>query len=764
VPLAKTVIDPLPSGSNGSAVEVTLDFTPPAIVLPPPVAARPAATSSTGELPAHMTPAHFRRAARIALQVAEALQYAHEQGILHRDIKPANLLVDTAGTVWVLDFGLAKLVEQKDLTQPGEIAGTVRFAPPERFRGLSDARSDIYSLGLTLYELATLKPAFDEADHGALLGKVIHEEPPPPRSVNPALPRDLETVLLKAIARDPAHRYQTAGELADDLRRFLDDKPVLARRVGALERTWRWCRRNPLVAALTAAAAGLLLLVAAVATAGYVYTQAALNREEAHRKDAVEAGERAEKNLAQALEQRERAETNLRLSLDAFDDIFQSVTKHRVSRPVEEGTEDGAEPPFHPVVSPEMSALLQKLLKIYDQFSEQNSDNPRLQHSAARAHRRIGDLRQWLGDWEKAEAAYKRAIDLHQKLTDAFPGEMIHRRETAGAWNELGSVYMRTGRLDRAEDAHRRALGILLPLPAGPPGPTPAYRFELVRAYNDLAYVKWKQGRVLAAGENLEKALKDLAVLLDKEEPTNDKYPSYLLTEAQVHRQLALIQGARNHPEDESKSVANAIRILEQLDRQFPDVPEYRYELSETLAMLETNLRNPMMRREAEKRYQRAVELAADLTRRYPGVPDYQASLARSQRKLGTVLRNTLGKLEDAEKAFRAAVIAQRSLVDRFPDVPDYQLFLAESELSLGELLRDRNRLGDAKTVLEDSLAVLEGLPESSQNNLYARRLLANQYQAMADTLFRLGEKEAAEEMRKKAAEIRMQLSKEGKG
>src|SRR5262249_57863858 len=162
-------------------------------------------------------------------------------------------------------------------------------------------------------------------------GKVMHQEPPPPRALNPALPRDLETVLLKAIARDPAHRYQTAAELADDLRRFLDDKPVQARRVGPLERLRRWCRRNPVIAGLTATAAALLVLVAAVASAGYVSTSAALRREAEQRR------------LAE--DHRRRADANLPLSLEAFEEIFQSVTKHRVPRPVEEGLEGGAEPP-----------------------------------------------------------------------------------------------------------------------------------------------------------------------------------------------------------------------------------------------------------------------------------------------------------------------------------------------------------------------------------------------------------------------------------
>src|SRR5579864_6816607 len=198
--------------------------------------------------------------ARIGIQVAEALDYANRQGILHRDIKPSNLLLDMKGNVWVTDFGLAKGGDAENLTHTGDIVGTIRYMAPERFQGQSDLRSDIYSLGLTLYELLTLSPAFDENDRHKLIQRVTQEEPPPIRRRNPAVPRDLETIIHKASAHEPQRRYLTGAALADDLQRFVDDKPIAARRISPSERFVRWCRRNPLLAASAGLAAALMLL------------------------------------------------------------------------------------------------------------------------------------------------------------------------------------------------------------------------------------------------------------------------------------------------------------------------------------------------------------------------------------------------------------------------------------------------------------------------------------------------------------------------
>jgi WD40 repeat protein/serine/threonine protein kinase len=200
--------------------------------------------------------------ARIGVQVAEALEYANRQGVLHRDIKPSNLLLDTLGNVWVADFGLAKTTEADDLTHSRDILGTLRYMGPERFGGKCDARSDVYSLGLTLYELVALRPAYQAADQHALIEKVLHEEPERLKKVAPTVPRDLDTIVLKAIAREPGARYASAQALAEDLGRFLRHEPIKARRTGVVERALKWAQRRPAIAALIG-------LVAVVSTIGF---------------------------------------------------------------------------------------------------------------------------------------------------------------------------------------------------------------------------------------------------------------------------------------------------------------------------------------------------------------------------------------------------------------------------------------------------------------------------------------------------------------
>ena len=195
--------------------------------------------------------AHWRFVARVGVQSADALQYAHDQGILHRDIKPANILIDEHQVAWITDFGLAKLIGRDDLTNSGDVIGTLRYLAPEALRGQTDHRSDIYSLGLTLYELLTLQPPFGDLSPSELLRCVTEEQPARPRTLDRTIPLDLETIILKATAREPGDRYATAGALADDLRSFLDDRPIRARRASAIEHFTRWCRRNRMVAALT---------------------------------------------------------------------------------------------------------------------------------------------------------------------------------------------------------------------------------------------------------------------------------------------------------------------------------------------------------------------------------------------------------------------------------------------------------------------------------------------------------------------------------
>ncbi len=288
-------------------------------VSPPPAPSALAAQSETQ---------YVRGVARLGVQVAEALDYAHRQGVLHRDVKPSNLLLDTAGTVWVTDFGLAKTDDNDELTGTGDIVGTLRYMAPERFQGQSDPRGDVYSLGVTLYELLTLQPAFAEADRARLIERILHDRPVPPRRRDRHIPRDLETVVLKALAREPGDRYAGGGDLAEDLRRFLADRPIQARRMSAAERCWRWCRRNPAVATLTAfvvvlaAALGLGLMVTALLRA---QRNAALaNLERAER--AEDQSRRDHRRVAGLLDQVARAEKDRTRQLrDSYLDQARAV-------------------------------------------------------------------------------------------------------------------------------------------------------------------------------------------------------------------------------------------------------------------------------------------------------------------------------------------------------------------------------------------------------------------------------------------------------
>jgi WD40 repeat protein/serine/threonine protein kinase/Flp pilus assembly protein TadD len=201
---------------------------------------------------------YWQGVATIGVQVAQALEYAHKQGIQHRDIKPSNLLLDAQGTVWVADFGLAKADDQQNLTHTGDILGTLRYMPPEAFEGRTDARSDVYSLGLTLYEMLAFRAAFDEKERNRLIKQVTESEPERLGKLNRHVPQDLQTIVHKAIDKDPARRYSSAGELAADLQRFVEDEPIQARRQGQLERLGRWSRRHKAVAALLATLATVL--------------------------------------------------------------------------------------------------------------------------------------------------------------------------------------------------------------------------------------------------------------------------------------------------------------------------------------------------------------------------------------------------------------------------------------------------------------------------------------------------------------------------
>ncbi len=254
-----------------------------------------------------------RSVAHVGRQAASALAHAHARGVIHRDVKPSNLLLDTDGVVWVADFGLAK-AEEDGLTQTGDVLVTIRYMSPERFSGQADPRSDVYALGLTLYELLVLRPAFDSPNRLALIDLVKNIDPQRPRSIDPRIPLDLETIVQKAVEKDPKARYLSADAMSEDLRRFLADEPIQARQVSTAERYWRWARRNPMVATLGGVVTALLVAVTVGSMLAAAYFKESARREtnlaareqlanqqsQRDRKDAIEA-------RRQAIQERDRS-------------------------------------------------------------------------------------------------------------------------------------------------------------------------------------------------------------------------------------------------------------------------------------------------------------------------------------------------------------------------------------------------------------------------------------------------------------------------
>jgi serine/threonine protein kinase len=249
----------------------------------------------------------FRKGARIGIQAARGLEHAHTVGVVHRDIKPSNLLLDAGGDVWIADFGLARSRNQ-NLTTTGDLVGTLRYMSPEQAlaqHDLVDHRTDIYSLGASLYELLTRTPAIDGEDSAAMMRQILHGQPKPLRGIDPAIPVPLETIVLKAMASEPAHRYPTAAELADDLQRFVDDVPIRAKRLSVAQRVGRWTRKHRTATWLAVASA---LVVSAI-----VSTTFAVSRERIRR--SLDSEITANRDLAVSLERERDVQSRLRIAL-----------------------------------------------------------------------------------------------------------------------------------------------------------------------------------------------------------------------------------------------------------------------------------------------------------------------------------------------------------------------------------------------------------------------------------------------------------------
>jgi serine/threonine protein kinase len=361
--------------------------------------AEPAGTTMAA-LTTERTGRSFHRAvAQLGLQAAEALEHAHEQGVVHRDIKPANLLVDGQGHLWVSDFGLAQFQGEGALTVTGDVLGTLRYMSPEQAlgkRGLVDHRTDVYALGATLFELLTQVPVFTGRDREELLRQIAFDEPCPPRRLSATIPVDLETILLKALCKRVEDRYATAQELADDLRRFLEHRPILAKRPTPLERTTKWFRRHPAIVL----AAVVLLVLAAV---GFGISTALISREQWKTKAALEA----------EAEQRARAERTFRQARQVVD-FFAELGADQLAK------------------RPEMQALRRRILEValqyYEDFIDQCRDDSSLQAELLASQLRVVTILDEIGSPEETLAALDRARQLHGRQGPGRLGNQEFRK------------------------------------------------------------------------------------------------------------------------------------------------------------------------------------------------------------------------------------------------------------------------------------------------------------------------------------------------
>ena len=370
---------------------------------------------------------YYRTVARLGLQAAEALEYAHQLGVVHRDIKPANLLLDARGNLWVTDFGLAQFYAESELTRTGDLLGTLRYMSPEQAGGRAvvlDQRTDVYSLAVTLYELLTLERALPGETRGELLHQIGSVDPRPPRSIDRNVPPELETILLKAAAKDAAERYASAGAMADDLRRFLHDEPILARPPSLWDKSVKWTRRHKSVAVSAVA-------VLVFALVGLTTSTILIARAQAKTKDALknEQDRATEANTQRAIADRRYRQARsaidffTRVAAEELGDVRGGTDAMEVRREMLEASlgfyqglldEAGREDPTR---SAELAAAQRNANNIFTELSA----NLRLTHALA-PERMLWDrqVQAALGlSWDEASRAREAAIDAFDLKGDA---------------------------------------------------------------------------------------------------------------------------------------------------------------------------------------------------------------------------------------------------------------------------------------------------------------------------------------------------------
>jgi len=623
-----------------------------------------------------------REAAELLQTLARAVHSAHEQGIVHRDLKPSNVLLAADGRPVIGDFGLAKQLQDEpglpvagERTETGAILGTPSYMAPEQAAGQGKAISptaDVYALGAILYECLTGRPPFKAATILETLEQVRTQEPVPPGRLQPGLPRDLQTICLKCLAKEPRRRYGSALELADDLGRFLRGEPIQARRVGAWERWWRWCRRHRLVAGLSAAVV-LLVLVGVVGLAvSVVQIRQAYEKEARQRQEAQASKERAWAALTE------------------LDNLFAQVEAGNL-RPEWRLGKSGRD-------------FLVRAVEFYEGLSQGEEPDPVVRYGRARAYGRIAAIRQRLGEHDSAAQAGRRAVALLEELVADLPTEAAYQRDLAGTYQNLGDLFAGTRQLAEAEKAYGQALRHWQALAARFPA-EPRYRHLLACTRFGQGLAQQDAGRGPQAEQAYGEALADQEKLL-ADFPTE---PAYRHAVAKARNNLALLWQATGRTREAEKSFRSAVDLLECLVKEFPAEPAYRHDLAQDHHNLGLLLVGGGRSSEAEPHYRRALVLHQRLADDYPAVPDFRTDLARHHGGLGDLMASSNRAME-ALAQYRQAVALQEQLAKTGGQAAWYRRELAQSVNGLGTTQAVLGQIDEAKQSFQRALGLWEEL------------------------------------------------------
>ena len=612
------------------------------------------------------SPAYFRRVASWGVDAARALAHAHTHGVLHRDIKPANLMIDTSGHLWVTDFGLARLDGDVGISVSGDLLGTFRYMSPEQALGrriLIDRRSDVYSLAVTMYELLTLQPVFSSDNTLELLRQIAFEDPLSPRKLNRSIPIELDTILMKGMEKDPQRRYAGAEEFADDLQRYLDHRPVVAKPPTLVERATKWSLRHQ--AAVWASVATLGIAIAALTVSTFVIARA----------------------YTIAHEQRLRAENHLRLAREVIDDNYSKeieALKHE------------------PGMTQEQRRSILRLVQFYEQLPEEDLANPLLRHDACKARLNLADVYLVLGQPRKAIQTYRQVVDQAKELRQRQPANAIFQHTLAMAHDGLGQALYAIQDYQPSIEAHRQASALAQHLRQQFPRDLTFHRLavsqvHLARAYRDT---ETKEQTLRSAIRTLEQ--------LARKFPDEPLFESYL---GGAQGDLGLLLRATGRHREAESQLRKAIDVHGRLADSSPRLPSHRYQLAKTKSHLATLLSDLRRQTDAEIAHREAVSLLKELSEQYPHRVLFHSELAKSHHELGTLLASNRRHADAAESLQEAIALLEPLTVDT-PEAPEYQADLAANYRDLGVVMM---RLGDGKSarkLLADATEIWHALEQ----------------------------------------------------